>query len=212
MNSHKFQQAAQYAINLLQRNMLPAFTYHNMDHTLDVVDACTHLAELEGIDGKNSQLLLIAAYFHDTGWTAIFGMDTDTYNARRILHEEQAVQIVRDILPTYNFTFEEIETITRLIMATKRDHTPADVLEQIIVDADMSPIGQVPSSFLRSNDALRRELEAFGMKVKDTEWYENQKDFLETCCYYTASARELFEQNRLLNMDAIQSQRKAPNS
>ncbi len=199
MDSHKFQQAAQYAINLLQQKILPAFTYHNLDHTLDVVDACAQLAELEGIDEESSQLLLIAAYYHDTGWTAISQMDSDTYNAARAMHEKRAVQIAREILPSYGFTSEEIETIARLILATKLGHTPEDILEQVIADADMSPIGQVPSSFLRSNTALRRELTAFGMTVKDTEWYENQKEFLDACSYHTVSARDLFDKNRLLN-------------
>ena len=205
MDSHKFQQAAQYAINLLQHKILPVFTYHNLDHTLDVVDACSHLAALEGIDEENCQLLLIAAYYHDTGWIAISRMDADTYNAGRALHEQRAVQIAREILPTYGFTPEEIETITRLIIATKLGHTPMDILEQVIADADMSPIGQNPSSFLRTNAALRRELKAFGMTVKDAEWYENQKEFLDRCSYYTASARELFDKNRLLNSVVVQS-------
>lgn len=205
MDSHKFQQAAQYAINLLQHKILPAFTYHNLDHTLDVVDACAHLAELEGIDEENSQLLLIAAYYHDTGWTSISQVDSETYNAGRAVHEEKAVQIAREVLPTYGFTTKEIETIARLIMATRLSHTPTDILEQVIADADMSPIGQVPSSFLRTNTALRRELKTFGMQVKDSEWYADQKDFLEACFYYTASARELFDKNRLMNMVAIQT-------
>lgn len=205
MDSHKFQQAAQYAINLLQHKILPAFTYHNLDHTLDVVDACAHLAELEGVDEENTQLLLIAAYYHDTGWTSISQVDSETYNAGRAVHEEKAVQIAREVLPTYGFTTQEIETIARLIMATRLSHTPADLLEQVIADADMSPIGQVPSSFLRTNTALRRELRTFGMQVKDSEWYADQKDFLEACFYYTASARELFDKNRLMNMVAIQT-------
>src|SRR5215203_3986819 len=114
MDSHKFQQAAQYAINLLQHKILPVFTYHNLDHTLDVVDACAQLAELEGIDAENSQLLLIAAYYHDTGWTSVSQVDSDSYNAGRAIHEQRAVQIARDILPTYGFTTKEIKTITRL--------------------------------------------------------------------------------------------------
>ncbi len=199
MDSHKFQQAAQYAINLLQHKILPAFTYHNLDHTLDVVDACAQLAELEGIDEESNRLLLIAAYYHDTGWTAISKLDSDTYNAARAMHEQRAVQIAREILPTYGFTTEEIETIARLILATKLGHTPMDILEQVIADADMSPIGQVPSSFLRTNTALRQELTAFGMTVKDAEWYENQKEFLDGCSYHTVSARDLFDKNRLLN-------------
>jgi len=210
MNGQKFQQVVQHAINLLQREMLPAFTYHNMDHTLEVVRACNRLAALEKIDEESRHLLLIAAYFHDTGLTTITSTDADTFNAGRAVHEERAVQIVRNILPTYGLKTEEIETIARLIMATKRDHIPVDVLEKIIADADISPIGQATSSFMRSNEALLRELRSFGMQIKNEEWYENQKEFIETCVYHTSAARDLFDKNRLLNMVAIQSRMKTP--
>jgi predicted metal-dependent HD superfamily phosphohydrolase len=212
MNGQNFQQVVQYAINLLQREMLPAFTYHNMDHTLEVVRACNRLAAMEGIDEEKRHLLLIAAYFHDTGLTAITSTDAGAFNAGRAVHEEKAVQIVRTILPTFDLKTEEIETIARLIMATKRDHRPVDVLEQIIADADISPIGQATSSFMRSNEALLKELRSFGIQIRNDEWYENQKEFIEACVYHTSAARDLFDKNRLRNMVAIESQMKPSTS
>ncbi len=205
MDSHKFQQAAQSAIDLLEHRMLPAFTYHNMDHTLAVVSACTRLAELEGINEENQRLLLLAAYFHDTGLTTISSTDRDTYNAGRAVHEQKAVQIARDTLSTFGLKAEEIETVSRLILATKWGHIPIDLLEQIIADADMSSVGQPPNSFLQSNKALLEELRSFGLKIQDEEWYENQSEWIKTCVYHTPSARTLFDKNRLLNMMAIQS-------
>ena len=81
MDGTQFQQATGYAIDLLRHNLLPVLTYHSLHHTLEVATFCKRLAELEGIDEKNIQLLLTAAHFHDTGLTSISSIDVDVYNA-----------------------------------------------------------------------------------------------------------------------------------
>ena len=205
MDDAQFQQATQYAIDLLQREMLPAFTYHNVNHTLDVVRACNRLAEMEGVAEADRRLLTLAAYFHDTGLTSISSTDVESFHAGRAVHEEKAVQIARDFLSTCDFTEEELATILRLIMATKWGHTPADLLEQIISDADMSSLGGEPERFLRSSNALREELRAFGIESEELEWYQSQKELLESYSYHTPSARSLFDGNRLLSRAAVQS-------
>ena len=206
MDDSKFQQARQYAIDLLQSQILPVFSYHNLEHTLAVVNACNRLADLEGIDEENRQLLLLAAHFHDTGLIAISSTDPEAFNAGRAVHEETAVQITKDILPEYGFAEQEIEVVARLIMATKWGHSPTDLLEQIISDADMSSIGRETEYFMRSSNALREELKAFGIESQDGEWFETQKELLETYAYHTASARQLFDDNRRANSAAVQSQ------
>jgi len=197
MDGTQFQQATGYAIDLLRRGLLPSFTYHSLHHTLEVANFCKHLSELEGIDEKNMRLLLTAAHFHDTGLTTISGINVEAYNAVRAVHEEKAVQIAEGVLPEYGITKEEIHTVSRLIMATKWGRTPADLLEQIISDADMSSLGREPDYFMRSSQALREELESFGIWIPDVEWYQNQKELIETHSYHTPSARNLFEANRV---------------
>ncbi len=205
MDSHKLQRASQYAIDLLQRELLPAFTYHNVGHTLEVVNYCDRLAELEGIDEERRSLLLVAAYFHDVGLTAISSTNLSAFEAGQPVHEEKAVQIAREILPTFGFESKEIEIITTLIMATKWGHNPEDVLEQIISDADISSIGFATDEFMRTSEGLLNELRAFGMEITEIDWYENQKELLETHIFHTASARNLLDPNRLLNTIAVQS-------
>jgi len=206
MDSSQFQQATRYAIDLLQSSLLPVFTYHSVNHTLEVANFCKRLAELEGIDEKNTQVVQTAAYFHDTGLTTISGISVDAYNAARAVHEERAVQIAQEILPGYGISTQEISIVSRLIMATKWGRIPADPLEQIISDADMSSLGREPDYFMRSSQALRNELESFGILIPDVEWYQNQKELIETHVYHTPSARSLFETNRSLNLAVIQSQ------
>lgn len=206
METSRFQHASEYAINLLERDLLPAFTFHNVNHTVDeVVRYCNRLAELEEIDEESRPLLLVAAYFHDTGLTAIQGLDLDTFNSGRSVHEEKAVEIMYGILPAYGFEIAEIQTVARLIMATKWTHIPGDLLEQIIRDADMSALGEATDYFVRTSDALRRELRSFGMVIEDADWYADQKELLETHEFHTMSARNLFDANKLVNAAAMQA-------
>jgi uncharacterized protein len=211
MEDSKFQQATQYAIDLMRREILPAFAYHNADHTLAVVNACNRLAELEGIDAESLRLLLLAAHFHDTGLTSISSTDTDAFQAGRAVHEERAVQIARDFLSHCDLDEREMEVVARLIMATKWGHTPTDRLEQIISDADMSSLGQTTDAFIQSSEALRRELRSFGIESGEIEWYQSQKELLENHSYHTPSAHTLFDANRQLNLVAVQSRLHALN-
>jgi hypothetical protein len=212
MENSRFQRASEYAINLLQRELLPAFTVHNVNHTVDeVVRSCNRLAELEEIDEESRRLLLVAAHFHDTGLTTIQGLDLETFKAGRSVHEEQAVEIINEILPSYGFEIEEVQTVARLIMATKWAHIPADVLEQIIRDADMSGLGEATDYFMHISDALYRELRSFGMVIEDADWYADQKDLLETHVFHTMSARNLFDANKLVNAAAMQARLNALN-
>ena len=90
-------------------------------------------------------------------------------------------------------------------MATKWGHTPENLLEQIISDADISSIGRETDYFMITSDGLRAELSAFGIENAEKEWFENQKEFVGTYEYHTASAQRLFDTQRLLNVTAIQA-------
>lgn len=212
MENSRFQRASEYAIDFLQRELLPAFTFHNVNHTVnEVVRYCNRLAEMEKIDEDSRHLLLVAAYFHDTGLTAIQSLDLDTFKAGRSVHEAKAVEIMQNILPAYDFEREEIQTIARLMMATKWAHIPGDLLEQIIQDADMSALGEATDYFVHTSDALHQELRSFGMVIEDAEWYADQKDLLETYVFHTMSARTLFDANKVVNAAAMQARLDALN-
>jgi uncharacterized protein len=212
MENSRFQDASEYAINLLQRELLPAFTFHNVNHTVnEVVRYCNRLADLEKIDEESRLLLLVAAYFHDTGLTAIQGLDLDAFEAGRAVHEARAVEIIYEILPAYGFEMEEVQTVARLITATKWAHLPGDILEQIIGDADMSALGEATDYFVQTSDALLQELRSFSIVIEDAEWYAWQKELLETHVFHTASARNLFDANKIVNAAAMQARLDALN-
>ncbi|MEJ7674917.1 MAG: HD domain-containing protein [Chitinophagaceae bacterium] len=80
---------------------LPSYlTYHNVHHTKDVVNAVHYISKAEKVTGNDSELLLTAALFHDTGF--LKGYDN---------HEASSCEIAREILPTYSYDKEQIENM-----------------------------------------------------------------------------------------------------
>ena len=118
------EQAEEFIYNLLKDNLSELFTYHNFNHTLDVVNAVKELAENENIDQTDSEILQIAAWFHDCGY--IHG-STD--------HEDLSIVMVTNFLKEQEVSEGFIAKVCSLINATKYSNTPKNILEQIIREA-----------------------------------------------------------------------------
>src|SRR5437868_1632048 len=95
-------------INILSRQLDKRLTYHNTDHTLDVVTQAERIALAEGIASKKELLLLkTAALFHDTGFLYVYDG-----------HEEKSCEIAREKLSAH-FTQHDIQLVCKLIIVTK---------------------------------------------------------------------------------------------
>lgn len=168
-----------YALRLLEQDLSPQLFYHSLAHTRDeVAPAADRLASLEGVSGRDYQLLMTTAYFHDVGFI-------EQYDD----HESVSIRIAANILPDFGFMPEDVEIICNAIRATRLPQTPNTLLEKIMVDADLDNLGK-EDFFQRSLD-LRRELTALGRGVGDQEWYASQIKFLKGHRYWTTAARDL---------------------
>src|ERR1700761_4580541 len=152
-----FEQAGEYILNKL-RNERPAhLSYHNEEHVLDVHYAAERIGKQEGIDEQQMQHLLTAALFHDSGF--IFGPEE---------HEEQSCNIAREVLPQFEYTYSDIDTICELIKATHLPQTPKSHLGQILADADLDYLGREDFQVISNN--LFKELAFTGKINCELEW------------------------------------------
>jgi len=62
------EQSEDLVSNLLKDKLSNLYSYHNFNHTLNVVGAVNKLCVKENIDGTEKEMLLIAAWFHDAGY------------------------------------------------------------------------------------------------------------------------------------------------
>ena len=163
-------------------------TYHNKEHTMDVVHQCERIAKDEGFeDGHELYLLRIAALYHDTGFLKTY------FN-----HEEMSCRIFTEDAALFNFSEEDKELVRHLIMATKLPQTPKTMLEKIICDADLDYLGR--NDFFTIATGLQKEFLHYEIVHSEDEWHQLQVKFLTTHQYHTESSRRCREEQKKAHM------------
>ncbi len=102
-----FEKLKKQILSRLESEFKPCLYYHNLSHTLDVMEATLRLAKLESIDSNYTIILTTAALLHDVGML-------DNYKD----HEAASVKVAQMLLPELNYSQPDIEEIADLIMAT----------------------------------------------------------------------------------------------
>jgi uncharacterized protein len=172
-----FEAARAFAVKRLNTEVSIKCYYHNVGHTLDVCRAVDFLTLSENIDQTDTILLKTAAFFHDIGMI-------DNY----FQHEKESVTLLRNVLPGYGYTKEEIEKVSRLILVTQLVEQPKDIIEQIICDADLDYLGR--EDYFMNAERLRMEWAALGIcHYTKREWIVYQIKFMDSHRYYTLTAR-----------------------
>jgi predicted metal-dependent HD superfamily phosphohydrolase len=161
------------------------YPYHNLAHTEGVVAHVKEMAVHYGLSPADGFILSIAAWFHDIGHL-YGGMQG---------HEERSVMIMQDHLSTISSDLSD--AISRCILATKLPSHPADLLEQIICDADTYHLG---TPLFRTTDTLvEKEMTLRTGKVF-TDWHKKSLLLLEQHVFFTDYCRDLLEQGKKENI------------
>lgn len=182
-----------YIYEKLQKNLSPTLSYHGFHHTLDVVNAALRIAKQEGINDKESLMLLeTAALYHDLGFIS-------TYRG----HEEEGCRIAELTLPQFQYSSNEVEKILGMIMATKIPQQPRNLLEQIIADADLDYLGR--DDFEPIANSLFQELRQREMISDWNTWNKIQIKFLESHHYWTKSVIEQREEPKIKHLQKLKT-------
>ncbi|MBL0883148.1 MAG: HD domain-containing protein, partial [Chitinophagaceae bacterium] len=186
-----FQQLYTVVIDKLAHGLPAYLTYHNVQHTRNVVEAVTYLAEQEQLSERDKILVQTAALFHDSG----FLQSHDE-------HEMLSCKMAQKLLPEYGFTEKEIEQICTMIMTTKLPQSAVDTLSRILCDADLYYLGTDTYETMAS--ALYLEMKRFNRVKDEREWLIKQIEFLNDHKYYTDTAKKIMEQGKQNNQTALQ--------
>jgi len=195
------EQSEDFVSNLLKDKLSNLYSYHNFNHTLTVVNAVKELCKKEDIDGNEKEMLLVAAWFHDTGYTVGYEK-----------HEEESVKIATKFLKEKGQSDEFIAKVSSLILATIKEYVPKTHLEKIIKDADYAHL--VGSQYETTCELLRLELKnAHNVSFSNTEWAKENLNFLlNKHRFYTDYAlkkwQPLKEKNLILVQKKIDKQEK----
>ena len=185
----------EYIRNLFRDELPDGIKYHDANHTLHptkgVVAAANGIAISEKISELDRELLITAAYFHDTGYIREYDKN-----------EPIAARMAGRILKLIGYKPNEIEKIQKMILATDLAVEPKTHVEKILCDADLDHFGR--EDFFKLDGKLREGRRIRGIDVSDdAKWYKGTLSIITNHQYYTRSQKKLREKEKQKNIKRL---------
>ncbi|ASV29603.1 hypothetical protein CJ263_04890 [Maribacter cobaltidurans] len=191
MTTTMISSVAAFCTDLLTTSKCKELPFHNLEHTKEVVQNVKYLCAAMDINEQDTEVLLIAAWFHDTGFSM-------TYKG----HEDQSKFIATTFLKEQKANKSFINKVCNCIDATKMPQRPTNVLAKVLCDADLFHLGT--TNFLYKNMLLRKEWELFSdIIMADDEWQMLNINFLEEHRFKTTYGKEILENGKQENLDKL---------
>lgn len=190
-------EAEKFVISYLNEHLDSKFVYHNLPHTQRVVKKVQELTNADEQNDIEKNILEIAAWFHDTGFTkTIEG------------HEKESVTIASEFLKSKAVDDETIDMITNIILATQMGYEPKTKLEGIIKDADCAHVSSKKYDEYACLLKKEREL-TLDKGISKTDWIKANITFLTQHTFYTDIAASKWEKRKGKNLaNLLQNQNK----
>lgn len=166
--------------------------YHNIDHTLEVVDACENIGAHCEVSKKDLETVIIAAWFHDTGY--YLGCEN---------HERASADIATKFLTDEGADPEVINKVVNCILSTKIPQSPKNKLERILCDADL--IHLATEYYFDKSELLYLEFTLHNQKMTPEYWLSQSKAFFEAHEFHTSYGKEILFPMQNKNLALIES-------
>ncbi len=188
------EEAEEFASKILKNEVSEKMTYHNYEHTRQVVNMAAKISDEMAIAPDEREIVLLAAWFHDLG-----------YRKGGLRHEEESRRIAEKFLEERNYAREKIDRVASCIMATQMPQNPKDHLGQILCDSDLAHLGS--EEYLKKSELLREEIEQVkGQKLDKLAWLSINKAFLEGHCFFTRFAKSFFSEGVSKNLKMVENE------
>jgi predicted metal-dependent HD superfamily phosphohydrolase len=186
-----YKKTEQYVTALFQDNPRHELYFHNLSHTIEVVDRTKEIAGHYFLSESDMLAVYVAAWFHDTGY--LF--------AEPETHEEKSVELMEEFMKEEANDGQLIEKIRKCIMATRPPRKGSNLLYQIICDADTYHLGT--KKFAETNQLVWQEYKAKDPDINETEWRTKSVDFLKNHEFYTKYCQDLLDKRKKKNMKKL---------
>lgn len=196
-NSQLLAAARAYATDVFQHKVKPEFVFHNLEHTEDVVEASSRIADSMHLQEEDRLVLLLAAWMHDVGYSS----------GQAEGHEEVSVQMATHFLQGHNVSDGIVQRVASCIQATRMPQSPVSLIEKILCDADLYHLST--EDFRARNQLLKQEREnTLGHKIGKKEWRKGNVEFLTHHAYFTDYGKEYLEPKKQENLALLQKKKK----
>lgn len=168
------------------------YPYHNLDHTVDVVQRAAEIAEYYLLPATEMFIVKVAAWFHDIGH-----LTGDMPG-----HEQRGVEIMYGCLGSLRVSGTLMNSMAGAIMATKYPSFPHALYEEILCDADTFHFGT--PKFRETDELVRKEVEMrTGKVLKD--WHARSIRLLEEHRFFTRYCQQLLTAGKQENIAWLRS-------
>ncbi len=191
INQPIIEKARNHVKTIFSKNVPNEFEYHNFLHTERVVAALDKLTSEANLDDENKEILTLAAYFHDLG-----------FSENACDHENHSKILAKKFLLENDYPEAKISKVLSCIEATKMEWSGEDKLCNMIKDADLS--GLASSEYDEISESLRKEMSFRGETDIDKEsWIKQNIEFLKNHNYKTKEGKALFKKGKKKNLKKL---------
>jgi HD superfamily phosphodiesterase len=186
-NEQLISHARSYVREIFNNQVRSIFVFHNIEHTEDVVEACSYMADFYKLNEDDRLVLMLAAWFHDTGYSA--GSASG--------HETESINHAVSFLRSHGVDEQVIQRVSSCIESTRMPQSP-DLYHLATED------------FKARSQLLKQEQESvLGKKISKKDWRRNNVSFLENHKYFTEYGQEHLEAKKTQNLNALRRKKDA---
>jgi len=147
---------------------------HRFYHTKEHIDACLLYLDKLGADAENLNEVELAIWFHDA-----------VYDPFSSSNEADSATWAKEFLNQNNAPDSLISNVDELIMATLHDAKPYSRDAALLVDIDLSTLGESAGVYDKYEKAVRKEYKRVPYFIYKSKRREILKGFLEKNSIYT---------------------------
>lgn len=187
------EKSREYVSKRLKEELPLGLSFHNLDHTIKVVNASHQIAKSSQVSVNDTETLIIAAWFHDLGFI---------YQC--LEHEIESQKLAESFLKSIDFNEKRLLEVISCIEATRMPQSPKTFLEKILCDADMVHLGSF--DYIKRLPLLRKEWSIeLGKSFNDKQWYVENLKFLQQHKYFTLYAWGRYHTGKIRNIERLKN-------
>ena len=161
--------------------------YHDFAHIVWMLNLLPQMA----VELENRPAVELAIWFHDVIYEVGTGLD----------NEQASADFSAEVLGRLHISQDEIQTVKTLILDTKHHQRPATWDGCVLVDLDLSQLGNSAEQFAHDTANIRREYQIF----PDAQFWPGRRQVLQLFLnrdqiYYTEPFYKRFEASARRNL------------
>lgn len=185
-------QVKQYALDFFNASENQYLFYHNLAHTEGVVNAAIQIGNHYQLDDVDFFVVVAAAWFHDMGY----------FSGGPSGHELRGAETAAVFLASVGVDEATVSKVRYCILATRMPQSPANLLEDIVCDADLFHLGT--DEFQERNKLMRQECEThFKACFNKQEWRKSTIRLFQEHHYHTEYCRLLLTPKKEENLQKL---------